>query len=50
VYKPAFTPEEAIRMIQNGECGQFTDVIMECFALAREELVNAVICGVPIEE
>jgi putative two-component system response regulator len=50
VYKPAFTPEEAIRMIQNGECGQFTDVIMECFALAREELVNAVIRGVPIEE
>ncbi len=31
VYKKAFTPDEAVRMIENGECGQFNPKLIECF-------------------
>lgn len=30
VYKPAFTHEEALKMIRNGECGAFNPHILEC--------------------
>lgn len=30
VYKPAYTHEEAIRMILGGECGTFNPLLMEC--------------------
>jgi putative two-component system response regulator len=41
VYKPAYDVQEAVWMIRRGECGQFSDAIMDCFALAKEELVAA---------
>jgi putative two-component system response regulator len=43
VYKPSFEINTAIRMIEDGECGKFSDVIMDCFDLAKEELIAAVI-------
>ncbi len=30
VYKPAYTHEEAMRMIQNGECGAFSPLLLAC--------------------
>lgn len=34
-YKDAFSPEEAFRMIVNGECGVFSPRLMEVFRMAR---------------
>ena len=36
VYKAAFPHTVAYEMIQNGECGQFSPDILECFELANE--------------
>ena len=30
-YKRAYTHDEAVKMIKNGECGAFNPVILECF-------------------
>ena len=30
-YKPAYTHENAVEMIKNGECGEFNPIISECF-------------------
>lgn len=30
VYKKAYTPEKALEMIQNGECGSFNPLLLEC--------------------
>ena len=30
-YKRKYEPEEAIRMISNGECGAFSNQLMQCF-------------------
>ena len=38
VYKKAFSHEEAYRMITNGECGQFSPKLMQCFDLARLQM------------
>ncbi len=38
VYKPAFTIEKAIAMIMNGECGNFSQKLLKCFALAKDEI------------
>lgn len=38
VYKPAYDVREAVRMIREGECGIFSDKILDCFDLAKEEL------------
>ncbi len=35
-YKPAFTHEQAIKMITNGECGKFSDILMECLLQSAE--------------
>ena len=35
-YKPAYTHEEAIKMIKNGECGKFNPIILECFEECAE--------------
>lgn len=43
-YKAAFTPDEAFRMITNGECGTFSPKLMNCLALAKEEY-EAVVNG-----
>ena len=38
VYKTAYEFDEAVRMIHDGECGEFSEKIIDCFDLAREEL------------
>ncbi len=35
VYKKAFTPDVAVNMIKNGECGVFNPVLLECFLEAE---------------
>ncbi len=35
VYKKAFAPDEAVRMIVNGECGIFNPKLLECFLEAE---------------
>ena len=42
VYKAAFPHTVAYEMIQNGECGQFSPDIMECFELANEDFFDMV--------
>ena len=32
---------EAVRMIQEGECGEFSPQILDCFRLAKYELIEA---------
>ncbi len=41
VYKEPYAEDEAIRMIFDGECGVFSPVILDCFRLAKYELVEA---------
>lgn len=38
VYKPAYTHEQAIQMIQNGECGTFSPLLLECLGEAAEKI------------
>ena len=40
VYKSVYANNEAFDMIMNGECGQFSPDILECFQLAREDFSN----------
>ncbi len=35
VYKKAFTPDKAVEMIKNGECGVFNPKLIECFIEAE---------------
>lgn len=42
VYKSAYSNSEAYEMILNGECGQFSDDVIECFKLAKEDFFNIV--------
>ena len=42
VYKSAYSNDEAYQMILNGECGQFSEDVIECFKLAREDFFNLV--------
>jgi putative two-component system response regulator len=37
-YKDAYSKEQAFKMILNGECGVFSDRILQCFIDSREEL------------
>lgn len=37
-YKKAYSHEEAIRMIRNGECGAFNPLLLECLTDLQEEL------------
>lgn len=36
-YKRKYEPEEAIRMISNGECGAFSNQLMQCFQEAAKQ-------------
>ena len=36
-YKRKYGPEEAIRMISNGECGAFSNQLMQCFQEAAKQ-------------
>lgn len=42
VYKEAYATETAVRMIEEGECGEFSPKILECFELAKIEFIKAV--------
>ncbi len=39
VYKPAYSPEKAIEMIVNGECGVFNPLLIECL-LENQEMIR----------
>ena len=39
VYKSAYAVEDAIHMIMDGECGVFSSEILDCFQLAKAELL-----------
>lgn len=41
VYKEPYAKEEAVRMIEEGECGVFSPKIMDCFILAKYDLFQA---------
>lgn len=38
VYKPAYSHEEALRMIMNGECGAFSPLLLECLCSVKPYL------------
>ncbi len=38
IYKKAFTPDEAVNMIRNGECGMFNPELVACFMEAEPEI------------
>ena len=38
VYKPARPQEEALTMIQNGECGQFNPILVECLLELKDAI------------
>lgn len=42
VYKSAYANNIAFDMIKNGECGEFSPDVMECFELAKEDFFNIV--------
>ncbi|MBQ7919804.1 MAG: response regulator [Lachnospiraceae bacterium] len=42
VYKDAYSVEEAINMIKNGECGVFSHKMLKCFEASVEDFQNAV--------
>ena len=42
VYKSAYSNSAAYQMILNGECGQFSPDVIECFELAKEDFFNIV--------
>lgn len=42
VYKSAYANNDAYEMIMNGECGQFSPDVLECFELAKVDFFNIV--------
>lgn len=42
VYKSIYANNMAYDMIMNGECGQFSPDVLECFSLAKEDFFNIV--------
>lgn len=42
IYKEGVTCSEAFDMIQNGACGAFSDVMMNCFEMAKQDLFQVV--------
>lgn len=41
VYKAAYTPEKALEMIINGECGTFNPLIVQCLIESHGQIVSA---------
>lgn len=39
-YKKAFSHEKAFQMIVNGECGQFSPLLMECLTESHADIIN----------
>ncbi len=44
-YKEAFSAEEAIKMIENGECGSFNPILIDCLKQTMEKLKTDVYGG-----
>jgi putative two-component system response regulator len=42
VYKPAYSPEKAVQMILNGECGAFNPILLECLVDSADNLKKAI--------
>ena len=42
VYRPALDPDKAYEMIVNGECGKFSDQMIECFTACRGLFMDTV--------
>lgn len=40
VYKAAYSPETALNMIRNGECGKFADDLLKCFEVCFDSMVS----------
>ena len=40
VYKPPYTHGQAVKMIMNGECGQFNPLLLECLRRIAPQLPN----------
>ncbi|MBQ8590936.1 MAG: HD domain-containing protein [Firmicutes bacterium] len=40
VYKEAYSPETAVRMILNGECGTFSPKVLECFQNVKDAFAD----------
>lgn len=38
VYKPAYTPQQAVAMIRGGECGSFNPKLLACFEKVQKKL------------
>ncbi|MDE6557744.1 MAG: response regulator [Clostridia bacterium] len=41
VYKPAYSPEKALQMIIDGECGTFNPILIECLIMCSKQIVAA---------
>ncbi len=41
VYKAAYTPEKALEMIVNGECGMFNPLIVQCLTSSKNQILAA---------
>jgi putative two-component system response regulator len=41
VYYTPYAVEEAFRMIEAGECGAFSEPVLECFKMAKSKLFIA---------
>lgn len=39
VYKEAYAPEYAYQIMNEGECGEFAPIALECFNLAKEDFI-----------
>lgn len=50
VYKTPYAFEEAVRMIYAGECGAFSEKILDCFDLAKEEIKEITLKGLPFAD
>ncbi|MCI8409347.1 MAG: response regulator [Lachnospiraceae bacterium] len=45
VYKAPYASEEAARMINAGECGVFSPVVLDCFNMAKEQFFHVIKTG-----
>lgn len=45
VYKAPYAADEAARMINAGECGVFSPIVLECFNMAKQELFHVIESG-----
>lgn len=47
VYKPAYSHETAVKMILNGECGQFNPLLLKCLEFNRKKLETELLIHSP---